>query len=332
MLKNTFNKENMVKKIILTITLFFIIPSFACLNESRILINGQTTISDEESLVPHGHLSYQNRKAYEKELIKLYNSWNKDKQIEDYSDYGVVLVYLGEYDKALKVFQEIEKIKPGLYATAANMGTTYELLGNNLMAYKWIKKGIEIDPNSHDGSEWLHLKILEIKIKGKYLLNSKFLIGLDFGNSLIPKSELSEEKLNDLKYQIYFQLNERVSFIKPKDEIIALLLFELGNICSITDDATSAYRIYKRAEEYGYSSPIFLERFKNVSDLQNSLIKLISVQKKEADKRKIELLKKQKIDKVESKRKNKMYLIISGIAILAIALFFVLKAKRKHNI
>ena len=331
MLKNMPNKKTMIKRIILAITLFFIIPSFACLNESRILLNGQTTISDEESLVPYGHFFYKNRKAYEKELIKLYDSWKKDNQIEDYSDYGVVLVYLGEYNKALKVFQEIETIKPGLYATAANMGTTYELLGNNPLAYKWIKKGIEIDPNSHDGSEWLHLKILEIKIKGKHLINSKFLIGTEFGNNLIPKSELSEEKLNDLKNQIYFQLNERVSFIKPKDEIIALLLFELGNICSITDDATSAYRIYKRADEYGYSSPIFSERFKNVSDLQNSLRKLIRIEKKQVNQRKIELLEKQKIEKAESGRKNKIYLIISGIVILVISLFFVIKSKRKHN-
>ncbi|OUD31150.1 tetratricopeptide repeat protein, partial [Flavobacterium sp. FPG59] len=143
----------MIRNLTLILFLLYQVSTFACLNESRILLNGKFIISDEESLVPYGHLYYQNRKEYEKELVEVYNSWKKEKNIEDYSDYGVILVYLGEYKKALKVFQEIETLKPGLYATAANMGTTYELLGNNKLAYDWIKKGIEIDKNSHDGSE-----------------------------------------------------------------------------------------------------------------------------------------------------------------------------------
>ena len=320
----------MIKNLTVILFLLYQVSTFACLNESRILLNGEFIISDEESLVPYGHFYYKNRKEYEKELIKVYDSWKKEKNIEDYSDYGVILVYLGDYKKALKVFQEIETLKPGLYATAANMGTTYELLGNNKLAYDWIKKGIEIDKDSHDGSEWLHLKILEIKINGNKLLNSQFLIGTEFGESLIPKSELNDEKLNELKNHIYFQLNERVSFIKPKDEIVALLLFELGNICSITDDATSAYRIYQKAKEYGYSSKIFEERFKNVSDLQNSLKKLISVQKTQEIKNKQEKLENHKILKAESERKNIMYLIFGGISVAVFSLIFIIYRKNKH--
>lgn len=320
----------MIRNVTLILFLLYQVSTFACLNESRILLNGKLTISDEQSLVPYGHLYYQNKKEYEKELIKVFKSWKKEKNLEDYSDFGVILVYLGDYRKALKVFQEIETLKPGLYATAANMGTTYELLGNNKLAYYWIKKGIEIDKNSHDGSEWLHLKILEVKMNGKKFLNSQFLIGTEFGENVIPKSKLNDEKLNELKNQIYFQLNERVSFIKPKDEIVALLLFELGNICSITDDATSAYRIYQKAKEYGYSSKIFEERFKNVCDLQTSLKKLISVQKAQVTKDKKEKLEKQKIYKAESERKNLMYLIFGGIGVVIFSLIFIIYRKYKH--
>ena len=84
-----------MKNFLSIIMLFFLQPAFACLNETRVLLNGEFTVSDEESPVPFGHFYYEHKKDYEKELIKLYNSWLKNKNLDDYSDYGVVLVYLG---------------------------------------------------------------------------------------------------------------------------------------------------------------------------------------------------------------------------------------------
>jgi len=263
-----------MKKLILITLLFTLQPTFACLNEIRILLNGKTTISDEESPVPYGHNYLESRSDIESKLKEVYKDWIEKKNLDDYSDYGVLLVYLGEYQKALKVYENIEMIMPGLYTTAANMGTIYELLGKNELAYKWIEKAISIDPKSHYGSEWLHLKILQVKMNQKPLTTS-FFLGTEFGNSVIPKSTLENDKLTDLKYQIYDQLDERVSFIQPKDEIVALLLFELGNICAITDDATSAYRVYKKAKEYGYNSELFERRFGFVEKLQVSLHKKV---------------------------------------------------------
>ncbi len=148
------------------------------------------------------------------------------------------------------------------------MGTVYELLGQNKLALQWIKKAVKIDPTSHDHSEWLHVKILEAKIAGEHLITNQFLIGTDFGADTLPKTKLSSEKLQELRNAIYYQLNERVSFIKPKDKIVALLLFELGNICAITDDATSALRIYDRAKEYGYTSEVFDWRYHKLLKMQ----------------------------------------------------------------
>lgn len=130
------------------------------------------------------------------------------------------------------------------------------------------KKAVKIDPTSHDHSEWLHVKILEAKIGGEQLITSKFLIGTEFGSDTLPKSKLSSKKLHKLRDAVYYQLNERVSFIKPKDKIVALLLFELGNICAITDDATSTLRIYDRAKEYGYTSEVFDWRYNKLLKMQ----------------------------------------------------------------
>jgi len=256
--------------IILLLTCSFI-KSFACLNEYRVLLNGEKHFFDSESLVPFGQNFKDNIKYYEKELKELDSLWKADKNIEDFSDYGVQLVYLGRYEEAKKVFIEIEKLSPGLYATAANLGTTYELLGQNKQALEWIKKAVKIDPTSHDNSEWLHVKILEAKLGGDKLINSNFLISTHFGLDAIPKSQLDSSSLLKLRDAIYFQLNERISFIKPKEKIVALLLFELGNICSITDDVTSALRIYDKAREYGYESEIFNLRYDKFIKMQAGL-------------------------------------------------------------
>lgn len=292
----------------------------ACLNESRVLLNGEMIESDSKIAIPQGHDYIINRAHYEQELNHLKIEWEQGRKIDDYSDYGVVLVYLGKYKDALNVFQKIEAIMPGLYNTAANMGTAYELIGNNKLAYFWIDKAIKINPASHDSSEWLHLKILKAKIDEEKFLNSKFLIGTEFGNSTIPKSTLSIDKLKALKSSIYYQLNERISFIKPKDKIVALLLFELGNICAITDDATSAYEIYKKAAKYGYSTEIFNERLKFVKKLQLNI-------KKESKQKNI--LPQGKL--YENPENNYNTFIFIGVGLIFSSIFLLLWWQRKKH-
>lgn len=82
----------------------------------------------------------------------------------DRSDYSVALMYLGRSPAAVEMLQQLEKEKPGQYFIAANLGTAYELSGNNEEALRWINEGLRRDPDSHEGTEWLHAKILEAKI------------------------------------------------------------------------------------------------------------------------------------------------------------------------
>jgi len=46
-----------------------------------------------------------------------------------------------------------------------DLGTAYELAGKNEPALRWIREGLRRNPNSHKGTEWLHVKILEAKIE-----------------------------------------------------------------------------------------------------------------------------------------------------------------------
>src|SRR6478609_5380234 len=128
----------------------------ACLNETRMKLNGQTYHPHRHGRAPYGKdlTSEHYKKEYTERSEKYYAAWQKDHNLNDYSDYGAMLVYLGEYEKAKNIFIEIEGIEPNRYSTAANLGTIYELLGKNDLALEWIRKAVSIDPMSHASSEW----------------------------------------------------------------------------------------------------------------------------------------------------------------------------------
>ncbi|WP_330913196.1 hypothetical protein, partial [Flavobacterium sp.] len=110
---------------------------------------------------------------------------------------------------------------------------------------------------------WLHLKILEAKIKKLNTVTSSFLINTDFGSIGGPQTNLSKEEVDKLAHEIYFQVNERMSFIKPKDKIISILLFELGNLAELKGESENALRIYKSALTYGYEGDLIVPRMIN---------------------------------------------------------------------
>ncbi|MEM7391121.1 MAG: hypothetical protein AAF492_02140 [Verrucomicrobiota bacterium] len=82
------------------------------------------------------------------------------------ADLNVVETILsGDPAAGIVLLQRMEAETPGRYNTAANLGTAYELSGDNRNALTWIREGIERNPKAHDGTEWLHAVILETKIE-----------------------------------------------------------------------------------------------------------------------------------------------------------------------
>jgi tetratricopeptide (TPR) repeat protein len=241
-----------------------------CINEYRTLLNGELVFTDADNAAPIGRFNANNKTYLLKKLNEADSIYKLTGKLEDYSDFGSMLVYIGQYLKAKEIFQAIEQKSPGLYRTAANLGTTYELLGQNDSALFWIKRAIKINPNSHKGSEWIHIKILEAKVKAngdeKYLW-SHSILSLDFGDDKIPVNK-NHLDLQNLRDHLYEQLNERMSFTKPKDPIVAQLLFDLGNVCALTMDATSGLQVYQSAKDYGYNSDLFNKRQSYFEKLQ----------------------------------------------------------------
>ncbi|MCS4300770.1 tetratricopeptide repeat protein [Chryseobacterium sp. BIGb0232] len=247
----------------------FSIPISACLNgEEMVLSNRGILYTDYEGEVPHGH-EFGGKKRLEAFLVTLEKGYNKTKNLDYLSDKGFVLIILGRYKEAIALYKKIEYIEPGRYSTASNIGTAYELSGNNTEALQWIEKALQINPKSHSSSEWIHVNILKAKIKGEEYISSKNLIGRDFGNEKLPQSNLRKNELQDLKMQLYYQLNERISFVKPKDRIVAQLLFDLGNIALLMNQKAEAKEDYQLAEEYGFNNSVLDERIKLLT-LKNS--------------------------------------------------------------
>jgi tetratricopeptide (TPR) repeat protein len=232
----------------------------ACVNEYRTLLSGEVIFTDALSGIPY-YKSFD-VPGLQRELFKLDSLYKIDKSHETLSDYGVILIYLGRYDDAINVYRRIEREHPGLYATAANIGTAFELAGEIDSASYYIRQAITIDPDSHEGSEWIHLKILEAKqkmISDPNYLDHASILGLDFGTAEKPVDPKTQN-IHDVQTQLAFQLGERLSFVKPPDKIVGQLLFDLGNMHAITTDVQTALECYEFAETYGYESYVMDKR------------------------------------------------------------------------
>lgn len=261
----------MYKSIALFVFVVFLnFDSLACINgESKELKDGTLLYEDNTLIIPTGH-SLNNDEELTKAIKRLDSLYRKTNDIEYLSDIGVVYIYLKQYEKAIKLYLDIEKRFPNRYSTASNIGTAYELNGQNEEALKWIQKALKIDPNSHQGSEWIHLNILRAKIRGEGFYNSKFLLNVDFGNNAEPKAGLDSIEQENLLDDLYYQLNERITFVKPKDKIVARLMFDFGNILFLQKRYFDANVAYIGAESYGFHGNLLKNRRAKCQELSPS--------------------------------------------------------------
>jgi hypothetical protein len=148
-------------------------------------------------------------------------------------DYAAALIYMDRAADAISVLQAIEVAFPGRYATASNLGTAYELVGDVPNAKTWIKRGIKRKPDSHQGTEWLHVAILDAKLKLKN--NPEWLEK----HSVLDGDR--KRKATDVERALEYQLNERLYFIKDNDPIMCDLFYEAARFT--TNDAKRSYFI-----------------------------------------------------------------------------------------
>ena len=309
-----------ILKLITFILIFQTQFSFGCLNgETLELKNGVLLYQDSEYMnIPKGHDFYKNDfEAIIKDLRKLYKETN---DIDYLSDIGVVLILQKKYNEAIKLYNQIEKTHPNRYSTASNLGTIYELTGDNVNALKWIEKALKINPISHNSSEWIHVNILKAKVNN-LIFSSQNIIKTNFTFESLPKTNLKNENLESLRFQIYCQLNERMSFIKEKDKSIAVLLFDLANIDYLLGKKSNQYKeLYKMAIGYGFDKKFVEDRLKAIEkhELSNKINSLERENKKVISK------------KLRDKKNNTNYILFLSFSItLSLILYFLFKKFKK---
>jgi tetratricopeptide (TPR) repeat protein len=178
---------------------------------------------------------------------------------------AVEAVVAGRLDEGISLLQALEEKDPGRYGTASNLGTAYELKGDNRQALQWIFEGIRRNPESHQGSEWLHALILETKLKLEQdpgWLASHRVLELDETRLDDPKALFlvggQERMSRDIGTALQHQLGERMLLVKPKDAIVADLLYSYSVLEAHTDVVEPALELTSMAKEYGFAVPELL--------------------------------------------------------------------------
>jgi len=185
------------------------------------------------------------------------NNWLSDeallkKHYQLFSDFALNELKIGDKSFAIALLEKLYAYFPKEYNIVANLGTGYELIGNDMKALELIRKAVAINPSSHEKSEWIHIKILEQKLSTPpnypTIINLKI---TDFPSWIRDDAYQFPQDPEALKKQIAYQLHERISFIKAPDPIIAQMILDFADIVAKHDGASKAGPFYDFALTYG---------------------------------------------------------------------------------
>ena len=236
------------------------------------------------------------------------------------NDASILYMRLADPYTAKEMLLNLERTNPGRYSVAANLGTAYELLGQLDSALLWINRAVAINPESHEGSEWMHVMILRYRIAKQknpnYMAGGSALM-FDFGTLDIPQNPYGLN-IDKVSKELAYQLQERLSFIGPPDTLMGMLLFDYANLLALSDNPKRSLWYFQAAKEYGFSSDILNARAKRIEEIlnENPNAVLTDFEAKEVE--------------MESQG-TPVYFIAIGIALLAVLGVWMLLRKGKNN-
>ena len=169
------------------------------------------------------------------------------------SDIAANLMKIGKADSSVKILEKLIADYPNEYNVIANLGTSYELTGELDSAYKYIARGLELNSSSHRGSEWIHLKILEAKLKDKDSPGWIRRYPIITVEDLIERRDASTSQ-RSFTYQVnnhfFYQIRTRAPFTPAPNLVIANLLTTLGDFHEAEGTYENALLAYTYALRY----------------------------------------------------------------------------------
>jgi tetratricopeptide (TPR) repeat protein len=166
---------------------------------------------------------------------------------------GILLTQAGRIPEALTLFQKMYYYRPNDYRIVANLGTIYELSGRNPEAKALIQRALVLNPDSHGGSEWFHVKVLDAKLAmqsdSNWLRTHSVLGWSGFQKTERTKAGVFMKSVERI-HQVIHQLRERIPFTPTPNLLIANVLNDLGDAIALEYSVEDAYAAYVVALEY----------------------------------------------------------------------------------
>lgn len=189
---------------------------------------------------------------------------NAPQDYKHWSDLSVNFLKIGKVDSALNILAPLAKKHPQEYNIAANLGTAYELKGKLDSALKYISRGYELNPKSHMGSEWVHVKILEAKIKDKKQP------GWIKRKPILTQEELIKRLDTERRYEagsvngdVFYQVRTRAPFTPAPNKVLKNILVSLGEFNKNHGTYENALMCYVYAMKFEKEDVYALRKIKN---------------------------------------------------------------------
>ncbi len=315
--------------LILLLSVSIITQTKACYNEYNVNLSGE--VNEEFGGIPTFY------RSFDLEFSELFVSTADLTKKADYdfkklSDISIHLCRLGRTEEALELLQWLHYKHPNEYKIISNLGTTFELSGDLDSAIFYLNQAIEINPDSHHGSEWIHLRILNAKkmlLKDKNWLSNHSILQLNIDTKYELYST-AEDSAIDTIHHVAVQLKERLPYTPEDDILMAKLLKEYGNYMATHLSISDAAVIYRIAKHYDKNNIFDLDTMIDFIDKKMKEEKTGAAELEVHFPPKSEFYKYNRSDFPEIIKPNLTYysyIFIIGILILAIGYYFL---KRKN--
>ena len=249
---------NLSRVFLLAFLLLPVPPALACLWDSDTLKEESLGLDEVAAvlrgrILKHSATFYERKVAYTLPLLE-----QPDVKPERYDDLAVAYEKLGRTQEAIATMEAKEKRFPGLYTTAANLGTFHAHAGDYTRGLEELRRALVLNPDAHFGREKYQVKAIE------------YLQRLAVTPELVQKEELLGLPLEPDRY--LFVMNPKKTILRkevpelPKDVLQGLvgmirfgsgeksqhLWFSLGMSLAWSGHKNLAIRAMRRAELLGH--------------------------------------------------------------------------------
>lgn len=166
-------------------------------------------------------------------------------------------IFTGEFQKSADLLAELNLKYPNNYYICANLGVTSELTGKDSEALHWVEKAMQIKPDAHNGTEWMHAAVLRAKLamaKEPAWLETHTISGIPPGE--VPKAFSLQEgdrriELKEIQAALFAHAVPRLLLVKGPDRIVAAMLTELARVEARAVSVEDGIAMLKLAAKHG---------------------------------------------------------------------------------